>query len=95
VHFPKEEAFGLVVAECLARGHKLFAAKIGGIPDIASGVDGAELHEDFSSLEHGIVRWLDAGAPPPALTAEVMRSRYHPEAIGARHLEIYREVLER
>lgn len=95
VHFPKEEAFGLVVAESLARGLKLFAAKVGGIPDIAEGVDGAEIHEDFSSLENGIARWLDAGAPTPDSTAEVMRSRYHPAVIGARHLEIYGEVLGR
>ena len=95
VHFPEEEAFGLVVAESLARGLKLFGAKIGGIPDIAEGVDGAEVHANFSSLENGIARWLDAGAPSPAHTAEMIRSRYHPEVIGARHLEIYREVLSR
>jgi glycosyltransferase involved in cell wall biosynthesis len=93
IHFPEEEAFGLVVAEALARGLKLFAAKVGGIPDIATGVDGAELHENFHSLEQGIATWLESGAPPPAHTAEVMRSRYHPNVIGARHLEIYREVL--
>jgi glycosyltransferase involved in cell wall biosynthesis len=95
IHFPEEEAFGLVVAEALARGLKLFAAKVGGIPDIAAGVDAAELHADFSSLEQGIAAWLESGAPPPMHAAEVMRSRYHPEVIGTRHLELYREVVGR
>ncbi len=95
VHFPSEEAFGLVVAESVARGLKLFAANVGGIPDILDGVDGAELHPDFHSLEKGIARWLEAGAPAPAGAAETMISRYHPEVIGRRHLEIYRETLGR
>jgi glycosyltransferase involved in cell wall biosynthesis len=95
IHFPEEEAFGLVVAEALARGLKLFAAKVGGIPDIAKGVDGAELHEDFLSLGNGIAEWLKSGASSPSHTAEMMSSRYHPKVIGARHMEIYREVMNR
>ena len=93
IHFPSEEAFGLVVAESVARGLKLFAANVGGIPDILDGVDGAELHPDFPSLEKGIARWLEAGAPSPANALETMISRYHPQVIGRRHLEIYRETL--
>ncbi len=37
VHFPIEEAFGLVVAEGLARDLKLFGTRVGGIPEIAAG----------------------------------------------------------
>ena len=53
IHAPKEEAFGLVVAEALARNLKVFAARIGGIPDIAEGVDGAHLFslDDEAGLE--------------------------------------------
>lgn len=93
IHFPVEEAFGLVVAEALARDLKLFAANVGGIPDIALGVNGAELHDDLISLKKGIALWLESGALPPTGTSEIMNSRYHPEIIGARHLEIYRELL--
>ena len=35
VHFPSEEAFGLVVGEVLARELKFFGARLGGIAEIA------------------------------------------------------------
>jgi glycosyltransferase involved in cell wall biosynthesis len=95
LHFPSEEAFGLVVAEAIARGLKFFGANLGGIADIASGIDGAELHDDFESLRTGITRWLDAGATAPMLAADEIAKRYHPKVIAERHVEIYREVLGR
>ncbi|HWB59844.1 MAG TPA: glycosyltransferase family 4 protein [Chthoniobacteraceae bacterium] len=97
VHFPGEEAFGLVVAEALARNLKFFGARTGGITGIASGVEGAELigPDDWEGLEHAIVQWLDAGAPTPAGAAEEMKARYHPRVIARRHLEIYSEVVRR
>ena len=95
VHFPTEESFGLVVAESLARNLKLFTASVGGIVDIATGVEGAEIlpMNDWQALENSLARWLAAGCLRPAGAAAVMRQRYHPEIIGRRHLEIYREVL--
>jgi glycosyltransferase involved in cell wall biosynthesis len=95
LHFPSEEAFGLVVAEAMARELKFFGANLGGIVDIASGIDGAELHDDFDSLQAGIIRWLDAGAQAPMLAADEITKRYHPKVIAKRHVEIYREFLER
>jgi glycosyltransferase involved in cell wall biosynthesis len=95
IHFPLAEAFGLVVAEAMARGLKFFGANLGGIVDIASGIDGAELHNDFESLQTGIINWLEAGAPAPAKAADEIARRYHPKVIAERHLEIYREVLNR
>lgn len=93
LHFPSEESFGLVVAEAMARGLKFFGAKLGGIVDIASGIDGAELHEDFQSLQAGVSQWLDAGASAPALAADEIASRYHPHVIAEEHLKIYQQVL--
>lgn len=95
VHFPTEESFGLVVAESLARNLKLFAASVGGVVDIAAGVEGAELlpMNDWTALEDSIVRWLESGCPRPATAAAVMRRRYHPEIVARQHLEIYREVI--
>jgi glycosyltransferase involved in cell wall biosynthesis len=93
VHFPHEEAFGLVVAESLSRNLRFFGATVGGIRDIATGVESAQLHDDFESLEHGIAHWLDSGAPRSDDASFIMSSRYHPEVIGRRHIEIYREVL--
>jgi glycosyltransferase involved in cell wall biosynthesis len=96
VHFSAEESFGLVVAEALARNRKFFGTATGGVADIATGVDGAELFSDgdFTALENGIARWLEADAPLPQSAAGTMRQRYHPEIIARRHLEIYREVLQ-
>ncbi len=95
VHFPAEEAFGLVVVEALVRNRKLFAAATGGIMDIATGVEGAELlpGNDWPGLENTIARWLETGCPCPATAAAVMRRRYHPEIVARQHLEIYREVI--
>lgn len=94
LHFPSEEAFGLVVAESLARGLKFFGANLGGIVDIAANVDGAELFDDLQSLESGICKWLDAGAPVPKDAAKHIVNRYHPRVVAQTHLEIYQEILQ-
>ena len=95
VHFPLQEAFGLVVAEGLARGLNLFGARVGGVPDIAEGVPGAELlaKDDWTGLTTSIERWLTEDHAPNTAASLLMRQRYAPEVIARRHLEIYREVL--
>jgi glycosyltransferase involved in cell wall biosynthesis len=95
VHVPTEEAFGLVVAEALARNLKFFGFATGGVVDIASGVEAAELlpPSNWPALEDAIASWIAAGCPRPATAAETMRERYHPLVIARRHVEIYREVL--
>lgn len=95
VHFPSEESFGLVVAEALARGLKLFGSNLGGIRDIALGIKDAELYDDFDSLRRGITTWISAGALRPPTGAKEIEARYHPSIVARRHVEIYREVLER
>lgn len=95
VHFPNEEAFGLVVAEALARKLKFFGARLGGIVDIATAVPEATLVEgaDFDGLYHQLSAWLQSGAPRPQQQQELMQARYHPQVIARKHLDIYREVL--
>jgi glycosyltransferase involved in cell wall biosynthesis len=95
VHFPSEESFGLVVAEALARGLKLFASKIGGICDIASGVPDAELFdpEDWNGLSRALTSWFQRPSLSLPQTQNLMKSRYQPKTVASRHLEIYREVL--
>lgn len=95
VHFPSEEAFGLVAAEGLSRNLKLFASSFGGVGDIATGTEGAEVvpGDDWSSLESGIAKWLEAGCPRPQAASQTMRKRYAPEVIARKHLEIYQSVL--
>ena len=95
VHFSSEESFGLVVAEALTRNLKFFGARTGGVLDIATGVEGAELldAQDWAGLGRAIERWITAGCPRPAGATAVMQSRYHPQVVARRHLEIYEEVL--
>ena len=95
VHFPNEEAFGLVVAEGLARNLKFFGSKVGGIEEIAAGVAGAEIIDEdrWDQLGERITLWLKNGALKPLTVCTDMESRYHPSVIAKRHLEIYREVL--
>jgi glycosyltransferase involved in cell wall biosynthesis len=95
IHFAMEESFGLVVAEALARNLKVITPRVGGVVDIAKGVPGAELLErdDWQTLRSRISSWILEGCPRPTGAAEIMRSRYSPEVVSARHVEIYREVL--
>jgi glycosyltransferase involved in cell wall biosynthesis len=95
VHVPICEAFGLVVAEALARNLKFFGMRVGGVPDVAEGVAGAELvaENDWAGLTDAIARWIERGHPKADGAAALMRQRYHPEVVVRRHLEIYREVL--
>jgi len=96
VHFPSEEAFGLVVAEALARNLKFFGAATGGVVDIAANVEGSELFAvtDYYGLETAIAKWLNAGHFRPYAAAVAMQERYHPQVIAQRHLEIYRDILK-
>ena len=95
IHFPLEEAFGLVVAEAMARGLKFFGADLGGIKEIATGIPGAELYSDFAALKQGLAAWLHAGAPRQVDAAGYIAERYHPRVIAERHVKIYREVLSK
>lgn len=96
IHVPMEEAFGLVVAEALARNLKFFGAITGGIVDITAGVEGAELFPqgDWPGLENSIAHWIEMRCPCPTEAAETMGRRYHPTVIAHHHIEIYRELLE-
>jgi glycosyltransferase involved in cell wall biosynthesis len=97
IHFPSEEAFGLVVAEALARNLKLFASRVGGIPDIAQGVAGVELFEPeaVGKLSEALQRWLKNGFPRPKSAADAIRSPYCPATVAAEHLRIYEQVLQK
>jgi len=97
IHFPREEAFGLVVAEALSRNLKLFAARTGGIPDIAENIELTELIgcDDWKNLSCNLAKWINCGRPRPSTAAAPMRERYSPSVIARQHLEIYRELTTR
>jgi glycosyltransferase involved in cell wall biosynthesis len=95
IHFPLEESFGLVVAESLARGLKLFASNVGGIRDIASGVLDADLFgpEDWEGLHHSLLGWFQKPITAFQQTQALMSTRYHSNIIAQRHLQIYRNLI--
>jgi glycosyltransferase involved in cell wall biosynthesis len=95
VHTPVAEAFGLVVAEALSRDLKVFGFRVGGVPDIVEGADGAVLvpEGDWNALERAIESWLASGHLLARPTAQIMQERYHPDRVARLHLEIYHEVL--
>jgi glycosyltransferase involved in cell wall biosynthesis len=97
VHVSPAESFGLAVAEGLARDLKVFAARVGGVPEIAAGVPGAELFEadDWAGLTSAIEAWVKRGFPRAQGAGEVMRARYYPSIIAQQHVRIYEEVLGR
>jgi glycosyltransferase involved in cell wall biosynthesis len=96
IHIPSAEAFGLVVAEALARNLKFFGTNIGGIPDIAAGIEGAEIFplEDRQGLVRAMGNWITNGCISPQTAAKTICARYHPEIIASRHMEVYRDVIK-
>jgi glycosyltransferase involved in cell wall biosynthesis len=96
IHFPSEEAFGLVVAEALARNLKLFGSRVGGIPDIAQGVEGVDLFEPgaVDELSDALQQWLKKGFPRLTSAADTIRSRYCPATVAVEHVRIYQQILE-
>ena len=95
VHFPSEEAFGMVVLEGLGRNLKFFGSRLGGIVDIVNDMPGAELFawDDWPGLTAAIARWIAQGHPRPVGAAAIVRERYHPVALARQHLKIYQELL--
>ncbi|HEY4285252.1 MAG TPA: glycosyltransferase family 4 protein [Chthoniobacterales bacterium] len=95
IHLPSEESFGLVVAEALARNLKFFGTDVGGLRDIADGVEGAELFAigDSARIQSSISDWMQSGCPLPTTAANEMRRRYHPDVIASRHAEVYSEIV--
>ena len=95
VHFPSEESFGLVAAEALARGLKVFSSRVGGLKEICAGPTDADVisPEDWPGLRKSIANWIRLGCPPPRESHQIMQARYHPKVIAQRHVEIYRQVI--
>ena len=96
VHFPYEEAFGLVAPEALARGLFVFASDVGGLRDILEHEPAALLipGRDFHGLKTEISRWLNElkGAyihRRPSSTTQ----QYVPAHVAKKHLIIYRSLL--
>jgi phosphatidylinositol glycan class A protein len=93
IHFPKEEAFGLVVAEALARNLAVFSTHVGGIKDILENTLGSEMYGSFYQMKTGIANWLQCENRITPENSLLMKQRYSPDVVAKRHIEIYQEVL--
>ncbi len=95
VHFPSEEAFGLIAPEALARKVRLFTSAVGGLVDIASDLPDAHLYgvDDWAGLKDGLRTWIKNGFPRATGSADTIFERYNPRVIARQHCEIYLELL--
>jgi glycosyltransferase involved in cell wall biosynthesis len=96
VHFPREEAFGLVVAEALSRDLRVFASRVGGIVDICRCVPGIVSipANDFIELSQSIQQWLACGHERAVGAAAIVRQQYCPARIADETIRVYQQALQ-
>lgn len=93
LHIPKEESFGLVVAEAMLRGMHIVAGRTGGIADFQEIYPGIQLvspntPEDWMRALSGLGRNRPRRIPRKSWDA----ARFHPEEIARHHLDAYRTL---
>lgn len=95
-----EDNCPMVVLEATAAGVPVAASRIGGIPDLIDDGRTGYLFDplDGDSIRQAVMEWAENPEKASAMAAtakgEAMK-RFHPKVIARRHLEIYREVLEK
>ena len=92
VHVPKEEAFGLVVAEAMVRGLRVVGARTGGIPDFAKLYPGIVLVDPHEPTEwrQGLEAALRMGSTPIA-RENWNFLKFHPREVAQQHIRYYLE----
>lgn len=95
-----EDNCPMVVLEAMAAGVPVAAARVGGVPDLIAPDRTGLLFEpqDANGICDAAAHLLEdrQSAARLARTANLeARVRFHPKTIAARHLEIYREVLNK
>jgi glycosyltransferase involved in cell wall biosynthesis len=98
LHVPRQEAFGLVVAEAMACGVPVVGAQVGGVPDmVRDGRTGitvaAEQPEEAAAA---LAQLGDDEALRQQLSAEALRvahTEYSETLYVRRHVALYREIL--
>lgn len=96
IHFPMEEAFGLVVAEGISRGLTIFASRAGGLSEVCGDWSGCQLLEknDFTALRDTLKRWLEDTSRHEKLSETGLRMAFlEPHTIAQQTLQVYREVV--
>ena len=98
IHFPREEAFGLVVAEAISQGMTVFTSRVGGLTEVCRSYQQCILidSDDLAALRIALQEWLKSH---PERTARLQPgdyiSSYHPVNVAQSTLKVYHEVAER
>jgi glycosyltransferase involved in cell wall biosynthesis len=98
IHPTKEENFGLVIIEAMARGIPVVASKVGGIPDLID--DGVTGRLFDPNIESDMREKIEAVYSEPELSKsmakkaqQLARERFSSETVARKHIEIYHEIL--
>ena len=95
IHFPREEAFGLVVAEAISQGMTVFASRVGGLIEVCRNVPQCFLVDshDLATLQSTLQQWLKSDPERGArLPAENQIVPYRPVTVAQSTLKAYQEV---
>jgi glycosyltransferase involved in cell wall biosynthesis len=96
LHFPMEEAFGLVVAEAISRGLTVFASNVGGITEVSRGYPKSNLvgPQDLGGLVNKLRLWIrNSSDHNRKYGSEAVSARFCPQLIGRKTIETYSKVL--
>jgi len=96
LHFPMDEAFGLVVAEAISQGLTVFASNVGGIKEVALGYPKCNLvgRQDFDGLLCKLRSWIENISKHSCkYESDALTSRFSPQLIGRKTIQVYSEVL--
>ncbi len=99
IHFSREESFGLIFAEALARNLPVFASDVGAVRQISKNV----LHcyifkpDNIRHMTSSLAEWIKSGRhleSRPQAQNNAIASRYHPRAVAQQHLDVYQSVTQ-
>jgi glycosyltransferase involved in cell wall biosynthesis len=92
-----EDNCPMVILEAMAAGVPVAAARVGGVPDLVRHGETGLLFDPLSehAMAAAMKELVENHEPSMAARAQgEAQKRFHPEIIAARHVEIYREILE-
>jgi len=95
IHFPMEEAFGLVVAEAMSQGMPIFSNGVGGLVELCGGHSRCNLFQkdDFTGLSHSLKHWLQAAKQHHGLSEKrFCIEPYKPRNVANLTLLAYKDV---
>jgi glycosyltransferase involved in cell wall biosynthesis len=97
IHFPREEAFGLVVTEAISQGMTVFASRVGGLIEVCRNVPQCFLMDshDLAGLQRVLQQWLlRAPERNAGLNAGDCIKAYHPVTVASSTLAAYTMVTD-